>query len=159
MPQSHGSDRIRLAPFAPQHAAGLRLPAPLRRRLDELGGAERLARGYLRAGPAWTLLHGARPLACGGAVRFWPGAGELWCWTGEDAPDLAVAFARSARRGLAALFATGGFHRVQAHVREDDARAEAFARFLGLSLEGRCPGYGPDGSTHLLYGRYMPWKE
>lgn len=154
------SPKIRLEAFAPAHAAALRLPAPLRRRLDALGGAERLVRGYLGAGPAWTLMAGDQPVACGGAVRFWPGVGELWCWTGENARLWAVPFARHARSEVETLFnKAGGFHRLQAHVREDDPRAAAFARFLGLSLEGRCPGYGPDQSTHLLYGRYLAWKE
>jgi len=63
--------------------------------------------------------------------------------------------ARAARRRVDELFRVHGFHRAQAHVSADDERAGRFARFLGLELEGRCPGYGPDGAEHHLYGRVV----
>jgi len=149
---------IRIIPFDPGHAAGLCLRPEASAVLSRLSPLPELARAYAAAGPAWTLAAGGWPLVCGGVVRFWPGVGELWCWTGQEAAQWAVAFAKAARGRLASLFATGGFHRLQAHVREDDAPAKRFARFLGLACEGRCPGYGPDESTHLIYGRYSKWK-
>lgn len=139
--------RTCLVPFAPEHAQALRL----RPRAE-------LAAAYAAAGPAWTLLDGGAPLACGGAVRFWPGVGELWCWAAEGADEHPVAFARCARKLVDALARKQGFHRLQAHVREADMQAQGFARFLGLSCEGRCEGYGADQSTHLLYGRFYGWK-
>jgi hypothetical protein len=149
-----------LVPFDPRHAAGLGLGAQAAAALAGLPPREELARAYAASGPAWTLLsaQGGWPVVCGGVVRFWNGVGELWCWTGADAAHMALAFARQARLRVEALLA-GGFHRLQAHVREDDGRAKRFLRFLGLGLEGRCPGYGPDRSTHLLYGRFNAWKE
>lgn len=154
---------VQLVPFRARHAAGLCLRPAASQVLAGLGPLPELARRYEAAGPAWTLLAGDWPLACGGVVRFWPGAGELWCWTGVEAAHWPVAFARRARRLVDGLLSGSGctgrrFHRLQAHVREADAQGRAFAAFLGLGMEGRCPGYGPDRTTHLLYGRFQQWK-
>lgn len=158
MSHAQSPDSIRLIPFRPGHAAGLRLRREADASLCRLAPLAELARAYEGAGPAWTLMAGDWPLVCGGAVRFWPGVGELWCWTGDEAGRWSVAFARQARACVAELCAGHGFHRLQAHVREPDQQAGRFARFLGLTLEGRCPGYGPDQTTHLLYGRFFAWK-
>jgi hypothetical protein len=149
---------VHTVPFEARHAAGLCLRPEAQTLLNQLGPLPQLARTYAAAGPAWTLMAGGWPLACGGVVRFWPGAGELWCWTGLEAGGFSVAFARLARARVAELFFGHGFHRVQAHVREDDDRAQRFARFLGLELEGRCKGYGPDKATYQIYGRFELWK-
>lgn len=149
---------LSLVPFDIGHVTALDLRPRAAASLFGLPARAELARAYAAAGPAWTLLAEGAPLACGGAVRFWDGVAELWCWTGADVPRWGVAFARQARARVDALFARG-FHRLQAHVREDDPEARRFARFLGLAAEGRCPGYGPDRSTHLLYGRFLKWKE
>jgi hypothetical protein len=158
MPSALPRSRINSIPFSAVHALDLCLPEPLRQSLAELGGVERLAGAYEAAGPAWTLMADGWPLASGGVVRFWPGVGELWCWTGAEAGHWGVGFARHARACVEGLFTRHDFHRVQAHVREDDDTARRFAHFLGLSLEGRSPGYGPDQATHLLYGRFSGWK-
>lgn len=149
---------LRLIPFRTEHAAGLRLRPEANAVLSRLAPVAELARAYAAAGPAWTFMAGDWPLACGGAVRFWPGVGELWCWTGEDAGHWSVGFARQARAVVRVLRDAYGFHRLQAHVRETDKSAARFAGFLGLAFEGRCPGFGPDQSTHLLYGRVLQWK-
>jgi hypothetical protein len=152
------SPSLRLIPFQAGHVAGLRLRPQANAALSQLGPLTERARAYEAAGPAWTLFVGDWPLVCGGVVRFWPGVGELWCWTGDDAGRWCVVFARQARQCVSRLASDHGFHRVQAHVRESDEQARNFAFFLGLTLEGRCPGYGPDQATHLLYGRFYGWK-
>lgn len=123
---------------------------------------ERQARRMAGAGPAWSLVEGGdgggRVLACGGAVRFWPGVGELWLWLGEGAGENPVALARRARLALGLLRQREGFVRLQAHVRQDNQAAIRFVEFLGLRPEGVCPGYGPDHATHHLYGRFWQWK-
>jgi len=149
-------------PFEAPHAEALRLRPEaafvLGRLAAQADGIAQLARGYAAAGPAWTLMAADGPVACGGAVLFWPGVGELWCWLGREADGWDVSLARAARRRVDALFQGHGLRRAQAHVRADDERAMRFARFLGLGLEGRCPGYGPDGAEHHLYGRVVQWK-
>jgi len=148
------------SPFHPAHAAALCLRPGAAQALDGLPPLPELARAYHAAGPAWTVLDNAgAPLACGGVVRFWPGVGECWCWAGAGVDLAAVAFARLARRIVESLAREHGFHRLQAHVRADDERANRFARHLGFTLEGSCPGFGPDQSTHHLYGRFRTWKE
>jgi len=149
---------IRLVSFRAGHAAGLCLRSAAVAALRGLGPLAELARAYEAAGPAWTLMAGDWPLVCGGVVRFWPGVGELWCWTGAEAGHWSVGFARLAKTAVAELFSSHGFHRLQAHVRETDQQARGFAAFLGLTLEGRSRGYGPDQATHLLYGRFQQWK-
>lgn len=148
----------RIVAFKQWHAAAL----PLRpETAAALGGAwpsPELARRYQEAGQAWTLFDLGHIAACGGVVRFWPGVGELWCWTGRGADDRPISFARHAREQVDELLRGHGFHRLQAHVRADDARARRFALFLGLAFEGECPGYGPDGAAYQLYGR-VQWKQ
>ncbi|MDP2848811.1 MAG: hypothetical protein Q8O35_11565 [Humidesulfovibrio sp.] len=151
-------DTILLVPFRAGHAASLRLRPEADAVLSKLAPLAQLAAAYEAAGPAWTLMAGGWPLVCGGAVRFWPGVGELWCWAGQEAGHWSVAIARQARATLLRLRDEHGFHRLQAHVRETDQRARGFAQFLGLAQEGRCPGYGPDQATHILYGRFFGWK-
>ncbi len=158
MPATSTSQELRLAGFEVGHVAGLRLRESARAGLRGLPPLQELARAYASAGPAWTLLAHGWPVVCGGVVRFWPGVGELWCWTGEDVGPWSVAFARLARRSVEELLGGGGFHRLQAHVRENDRAAARFAEFLGLTLEGRCAGFGSDQTTHLLYGRFQQWK-
>ena len=168
------SGNWRLEPFDERHARLVSLTGPaeralrgvLARRDEDAGGPqafaqalESQARRMAGAGPAWSLLRGGRVLACGGAVRFWPGVGELWLWLGREAPENPVALARWARKAMRLLRRREGFVRLQAHVRADNASAGRFAEFLGLEREGVCPGYGPDQATHHLYGRFWQWKE
>lgn len=163
----------RLEPFDARHAPLIELTGQARSALRGVlargqgredrplafGQALELQAGRMAgAGPAWSLLRGGRVLACGGAVRFWPGVGELWLWLGREALENPVALARWARRALRLLRKRQGFVRLQAHVRADDATARRFAEFLGLRREGLCPGYGPDHATHQLYGRFWEWK-
>jgi len=150
--------------FHPAHAADLCLRPGAALALAGLPPLPALARAYHAAGPAWTVRRGGAVIACGGAVRFWPGVGECWCWAGAGVDLAPVAFARLARRLLERLAREHGFHRLQAHVREDalcrdGGRAGRFVRFLGFTLEGRCPGYGPDQSPHTLYGRFRTWNQ
>lgn len=167
------SGNWRLEPFDERHAPLVVLTGPAERalrgvlaregrgedgplRFDQ--ALERQARRMAGAGPAWSILRDGKALACGGAVRFWPGVGELWLWLGREAQENPVALARWARRALGLLCGREGFVRLQAHVRADDETAGRFAEFLGLEREGVCPGYGPDQTTHHLYGRYWEWK-
>ena len=146
-------------PFLPAHAASLRLRPGAVSALSGQPPLEELARAYAAAGPAWTVLDGEEVIACGGVVRFWPGVGESWCWAGAGVDAVPVAFARLVRRIVQDLTQGHGFHRLQLHARLDDVRANRFATHLGFTLEGRCPGFGADRSTHNLYGRFRTWKE
>lgn len=146
-------------PFLPAHAASLRLRPGAVLALAGLPPLGELARAYQAAGPAWTVLDGETVIACGGVVRFWPGVGECWCWAGAGVDAVGLAFARLARRIVDGLALEHGFHRLQLHASLDDMRANRFATHLGFTLEGRCPGFGADRSTHNLYGRFRTWKQ
>ncbi len=145
--------------FQPAHAADLCLRPGAALALAGLPPLAELAKAYHASGPAWTVLAGSTPIACGGVVRFWPGVGECWCWAGLGVDVQPVAFARLAGLLLDGLVREQRFHRLQAHVRADDERANRFARHLGFTLEGSCPGFGPDQTPHHLYGRFRTWKE
>ena len=145
--------------FHPVHAAALCLRPGAALALAGLPPLAELAKAYHAAGPAWTVLDGEEVVACGGVVRFWPGVGECWCWAALGVDRHPVAFARLTRRLVDRLAGEQGFHRLQAHVRLDDVRANRFVLGLGFTLEGHCPGFGPDQSTHNLYGRIRTWKE
>jgi len=149
-------------PLHPAHAASLSLRPGAVQALAGMAPLPQLARAYHAAGPAWTVLDGDTPIACGGVVRFWPGVGECWCWVGTGVDAVPVAFARLARRIVGALVREHRFHRLQLHARLDDVRANRFATHLGFTLEGRCPGFGSTQSgqaTYNLYGRFRTWKE
>ncbi|MDP3425890.1 MAG: hypothetical protein Q8S17_00740 [Humidesulfovibrio sp.] len=153
------SANLLAVPFLPAHAASLRLRPGAVSAMAGLPPLASLARVYAAAGPAWSVLDGATVIACGGVVRFWPGVGECWCWAGASVDVAPVAFARLARRVVDSLLREQGFHRLQLHTRLDDVRANRFASHLGFTLEGRCPCFGADRSTHNLYGRYRTWKQ
>jgi len=150
---------LHATPFLPAHAASLCLRPGAAMALAGLPPLDELARAYQGAGPAWTVVAGGEAIACGGVVRFWPGVGECWCWAGAGVDRWPVAFARLVRGVVQGLCREHGFHRLQIHVRADDERANRFASHLGFTLEGRCPGFGADRSTHNLYGRFRQWKE
>jgi hypothetical protein len=148
----------RLVPFRAAHVQSLELRPGARALLERLDALDVLAARYEAAGPAWTLFSQGRAVACGGAVRFWPGVGECWCWLSEAARQCPVVVARRVRAAVAELRDLHGFTRLQAHVRAEDEQAGRFASFVGLIYEGACPGFGPDQATHHLYGRFWQWK-
>jgi len=146
-------------PFHPAHAAELCLRPGAAQALAGMPPLLELARAYHAAGPAWTVLCGDAPIACGGVARFWPGVGECWCWAGAGVDLAPVAFARLARRMVDSLAREHGFHRLQVHARAEDIRANRFAAHLGFIREGSCLGFGPDQATHHLYGRFRRWNQ
>jgi hypothetical protein len=103
----------------------------------------------LEAFESYTVIDGARVIACGGLVPQWANRSLAWAYLSADAGRHMVAITRIVRRFLA----VAGVRRVEAH-----ATWGAACRWLDL-LGFRCetpepmPGFLPDGTPAWLYAR------
>jgi hypothetical protein len=104
-------------------------------------------------GPCWTLTDGAgvwaQPLACGGFEPDGPGRFSAWLYAG----DLTTRQWAFVGRAFALMQRETGARRVEATLRHGPRVeiAEAYARRLGMRLEGLLKSFGPDGADYWLY--------
>lgn len=104
-------------------------------------------------GTCWTMTAGAarwaRPLACGGLEPQGHGRFAAWLYASELDARGWVAVRRAFRR----IVRETGARRVEATVRCGRGAQPAcrYAGSLGLALEGRLKGFGPDGVDYWLY--------
>ena len=110
-------------------------------------------------GPCWTLTEGAgkwdQVLACGGFEPRGPGHYAAWLYAGDLSPRAWVMVARA----FARMRCETGARRVEATIRHASGgelsrgveRAEAYARRVGMRLEGLMKSFGPDGADYWLY--------
>lgn len=104
-------------------------------------------------GPCWTLTDGparwARPLACGGLEPQGHGRFGAWLYASDMDPRGWAAVRKEFRRAVAEV----GARRVEVTVRcgREARSACRYALGLGLRLEARMKGFGPDGTDYWLY--------
>ncbi len=127
-------------------------PRPDFAREHDLTG-QPLFSGLRPEGVAWTLKAGpakwAAPLACGGLSPLGHDRWTAWLFAGELDRRGWIKVAH-AFRGLTVEVKA---RRVEATVRIDaEPGVIRFAERLGLTLEGRMKGFGPDGADYYLYG-------
>lgn len=103
-------------------------------------------------GPAVTIRDGEWILGVGGVWMPAPWIGVLWAVFAERARGRFLAIDRISRR----VMNLEPVPRVEATVEEGFAAGMRWCELLGLTYEGRMPGFGPGGETHLRYGRYRP---
>lgn len=148
---------MRVVPFRAEHALGLD-PRPL----HLAGGMDRerlaaLASAYARAGPAFTLLEGGEPAACGG-LALQPGAtADAWMLSGPLIERRPLGSARAVRRGLEAVERECGVSRIQTTSPRRGGASRAWFAFLGFRLEGILRRLVHD-EDYYLYARVKQWE-
>ncbi len=92
-------------------------------------------------------------LGSAGLCVLWPGVAEGWMILSPAVDRHRKSFHSCVSRKFLTLVKELGLHRVQATVLRGDYRAAEWIRRLGFEYEGDMPGYGPDMSTYMRYGR------
>jgi Acetyltransferases, including N-acetylases of ribosomal proteins len=110
-------------------------------------------------GAAYCGWLGGDILACAGVTLLWRGVGAAWCITSPLVARHPLSFHRAVRRMLDLLEASLGLHRVQVEVQGDHFVSQRWVERLGFEFEGFMPGYGPDGSRYVRFGRVRQPRE
>lgn len=102
---------------------------------------------------ALTLMGGDGPLACFGVVPRWPGVAAVWGLFSEEILAQPTALVRQVRSALGQAEIKLGLRRIETTAPEAQEKAHRWLMHLGFVPEGRCPCYGLNGETHIMYGR------
>lgn len=103
--------------------------------------------------PAFTLLDGHDPIACGGVLPLRPGLGEAWTILRQPANIYRFSVARAVKAVLERTFEDGRFRRIQTTILAGRPDLERWMAFLDFHLEGILCAYGANGEDHLMYAR------
>lgn len=102
-------------------------------------------------GPKLAALVDGIPVAIGGVATHHPGVGQAWMVGTSDIGRAGIEIAHACRKSIAALFAEGGLHRIQAHSAAFHTRAHRWLKSIGLREESRLPGYGKGGEEFIVF--------
>ena len=144
-----------VAPFHPWHLAHIEPRDSDGIDLARIGDPVERGAAYAAAGPAFTGMRDGRIAFCFGAVELWPGVGEAWSVTSPLIETMPVAFHRLVLRTIESQQRLHRCHRLQASVRQDHRIGIRWLHRLGFIYEGRMESYGPDGSAHLRFARFL----
>src|SRR5271169_5706888 len=97
------------------------------------------------SGPSVTVRDGDHIILCGGIVDIGLKRGTCWALLSQDAGQHMLFLHRAVRRFLTMQH----WQRLEATVEENFSAGCKWVELLGFQFEGRMPGYGPDGQTHL----------
>jgi len=111
---------------------------------------------YLR-GPAFIVRVDEEFAAAGGVIPILPGVGEVWSILDDLARRYPLSLHRHAKRFIQSCIASNIWHRLQAHVREDNLIARKWIQYLGFHKEATLPLMGPLGETYILYSLFPGW--
>ena len=109
---------------------------------------------YQAAGPSYTGMVGEEIMFCCGMIKLWPGVYELWAITTPLVARMPLSFHRAIKYALERLKVITGLWRLQTAIHIDHVVSQRWIEMLGLRYEGKMPGYGPDRSTYIRYGRF-----
>ena len=110
-------------------------------------------RDAANSGPAWTVTHGNRVIACAGFALVWNGRAVAWCLLARDIPRTCwVAMHRAVVKRMRELPELG-VRRVEADVLFDFEAGERWVRLLGMEFEGVMRAYGPDGRAYSRFAK------
>lgn len=119
-----------------------------------LGNFKERAAAYIQAGPAFTGFYDGEIMACCGIAKIWKGSGYLWAITTSLAASKPLSFHRAISQGIERLRVTMGLWRLETAIHQDHIVSQLWIQRLGLKYEGHAPGFGPDKSTYIRFGRY-----
>jgi hypothetical protein len=137
----------RILPFVPAHLADLDPP------VFDPGQMRRFAAAYRPAGPAFTLMEGARVLGCGGLIIEGE-EGRAWTFLSDALRRRPLLLHRTVKRALPALAEHYELQDVTAEAHADFAAARRWLERLGFRHEETLPRFA--GTTED-YARYRLW--
>jgi hypothetical protein len=100
-------------------------------------------------GQALTVFDGETVIVCGGIIPKFKGHGECWAILSAEAGRHMRWLHYAAKR----FISIEPWSRLEATVEEGFENGCRWVELLGFKFEGRSPKYGPNGETHLRYGR------
>jgi len=110
-----------------------------------------------------TALVNGKMACCWGFNQLWPGVAEGWLLTTYLIESTPISLTRGAIRTFKQIAIEMNLHRLQIVVDERNDLAMRWAARLSFEPEGRMVGYGPDGSTHVMFARHFYgnafWRE
>ena len=139
---------LSVRPYMPDDVFNLKLPYKLTRKQRE-----ELAVGNSIVG--FTVCEYGKPIAVGGVHVLWEGVAECWLLASQDAIEKPISLARYTKEYFDAIIKLNQLRRAQATVFHDDARALAFAEWLGMKNEGLMKKYGPNGEAYFMIGKVV----
>ena len=101
----------------------------------------------------YTALYDGEMACCWGFSELWNGVAEGWLLTTPIVERNPISLTRGAIRVFNHVASEMKLHRLQLVVDERNELAIHWASALKFKQEGRLVGYGPDGSTHVMYAR------
>ena len=145
---------LSISRFALEHLALIKPRAFEAREIELLENFKERAAAYIQAGPAFTGFYDGEIMACCGIAKIWNGVGYLWAITTALVATKPKSFHRAIVHGLEQLRFTMGLWRLETAIHEDHWVSQLWIQRLGLKFEGKAPGFGPDKSTYIRFGRY-----
>jgi hypothetical protein len=101
--------------------------------------------------PAFTVMSGDKPVACGGAIDYWMDRAEAWSYISDDiGPRLFLRMHHAVKR----FFDAHGATRIEAYVDCQFPEGHRWALALGFKVETpRLEKYWPGGRDATCYVR------
>ena len=87
-------------------------------------------------------------LLCGGIIPQEPGIGKLWALLSQDAGSHFIWLTRATRR----FIDSQAYRRIEVTTEEGYPQGCRWLKLLGFKREGKVPGFGPNGETHVRFG-------
>lgn len=140
---------IKIVPITMEHLHHMRRMEGLFQHLD----VDAVGAALIQVGVGFTMMRDDTPIGCGGIIPRWNGVGEVWIAVSEELKQRPILLVKETLRCIHLFHQRGGFHRIQLHIRTEDAGLQRWAESLGFTFEGIMRQYGPDKSDHKLYAR------
>ena len=102
----------------------------------------------------YTALVDGEMACCWGFSYLWNGVAEGWLLTSDIVERNPISLTRGAIRVFNHVAIDLKLHRLQLVVDERNELAMRWANALRFKEEGRMVGYGPDGSTQVMFARH-----
>jgi hypothetical protein len=110
---------------------------------------QHLAEGHEMMGPAMSLEHNGKIIACGGIHKFWEGTGEAWMSISSKLMGPSVL--KEIRKSFNMM--CDGYTRVHAVTITGWRQGERTLEFLGFKFEAVLRKLGPEGKDKSVYAR------
>jgi RimJ/RimL family protein N-acetyltransferase len=139
---------MKIIPFEPEHLKDIKVQGG---QLDwQLYNYETYGAELKKAGMAYTAVDNeGRIIGCAGIIKIWTGRGEAWALFGGGWQRHYIGITKAVLRGLR----LSNLRRIEANVRADFDKAQAWITYLGFNEEGYMRKYGADGADFIRYAR------